>query len=381
MRILIYIEPFPLRQTMDQHREYAAAFARMLVSETTADRLSEFDIRIYGNRDTLAYAQEQALAAKRFLLHPESAEQDQFRTSLTEWPNKGLRTWTNLLKGVGEVTQKYEQILEQIHKRFAFDVVVTLGDNGAAKAFAASADLDHLVLDTSFESPSLFEATVFDPAGTGGLSALSQINVSSVRSMVGKEAWTSTLDQPCLPGLDANKFRAERIGPIDFTGQDRNLRRGDARAAMLCLQNYDDPLFAAHSKFASPLDMIDACLPELCDNNVLSIVRPPRGGSGGHGQHEAIEEVRKRVATFGDKAIWMDRQSERVSDTRLFTLCDVIVTTNGAAGLEAILFDKQVCVLGNASYKPIGAFPQLKAIVSGQFDPRTYLKNIAALRA
>ncbi len=381
MRILIYIEPFPLRQTMDHYRKYAAAFARMLLSETTAHRLSEFDIRIYANRDTLAYAQERALAAKRFMLNPESAEQDQFRTSLTEWPNQGLRTWTNLLKGVGEVTQQYQQIFERIHQRFAFDAVVTLGDNGAAKAFAASANLDHLVLDTSFENQSLFKAVVFDPTGTGGFSALSQINVSTVKSMVGKEAWTAPLDQSCLPGLDADQFRAECIGPIDFTGQDRILRRGDTRAALVCLQNYDDPLFAAHSKFASPLEMIEACLPELCDNNILSVIRPPRGGVSSLGQSEAIAEVRKRVERYGDKAIWLDRQSERVSDTRLFTLCDLIVTTNDAAGLEGVLFDKQVCVLGSASYKPIGAFPQLKAVVSGRFDPRSYLKNIAALRA
>ncbi|MEM1200367.1 MAG: hypothetical protein AAGI06_13765, partial [Pseudomonadota bacterium] len=129
MRILIYIEPFPVRQTMDHFRGPAAAFAKMLLSESAAEHLNEFDIRLYANRETLTHVQDEAMAAKRFFLRPESEEQDQFRASLTEWPNQGVRTWTALLQGQGEVTEQYRQIFERIHKRFAFDIVVTLGDN------------------------------------------------------------------------------------------------------------------------------------------------------------------------------------------------------------------------------------------------------------
>lgn len=381
MRILIYIEPFPLHQTMDHHKGAAAAFARMLVSETSAHHLREFDIRLYSNRETLAYAQEQALAAKRFFLNPESRELDQFRTSLTEWPNQGVKTWTNLLTGTGDVTYKYQRIFEQVFSRFAFDMVVTLGDNGAAKAFAASANLDHMVLDASFASPSLFNATVFDPSGTGGFALLSQVNITTVKSMVGKDSWTALTDQSHLSLPESGHQRPDSLGPIDFTGQDRILRRGSARAALVCLQNFDDPLFCAHSKFQSPSELVDACLSELSDTETITIVRPPRGGSEGIGQAEAIGHAKKTAERYGDRVIWLDRQSERTSDARLFTLCDLVITANDAAGLEATFYDKPVCVLGGASYKPIGAFPKLSAVLARQFDPRSYLKNLAALRA
>lgn len=381
MRILIYIEPFPLHQTMDHYKEAAAAFARMLVSDTSAQYLSDFDIRIYANRETLAYAQDRALAAKRFFLSPESREQDQFRTSLTEWPVEGVRTWTQLLRAEGDVTAKYREILEQIHGRFAFDLVVTLGDNGAAKSFAASANIDHMVLDASFARPSFFNATVFDPSGTGSFSLLSQVNISTIKALVGKDAWTAKMDQSCVSELAEQGLRTESLGPIDFTGQDRILRRGSARAALLCLQNFDDPLFCAHSKFRSPVDLIETCLPELSATETLTMIRPPRGGSEGLGQADAIRQAKKAADRYGDKVLWLDRQSERTSDARLFTLCDLVVTANDAAGLEATLFDKPVCVLGSASYKPIGTFPKLSAVLARHFDPRSYLKNIAALRA
>ena len=228
MRILIYIEPFPVRQTMDHYRDHAVTFARMLVSQSAAERLNEFDIRIYANRETLGHAQEQVLAAKRFLLAPESREQDQYRASLTEWPQKGLRTWTQLLRGEGDVTQEYRRILEQIHSRFAFDVVVTLGENGAAKAFAEDANLDHIVLDLSFCEPSFFDAAMFDPLGVGGASVMAQVNISTIKSIVGKEAWQAHLDQFCAASVYAPTLMTDSIGAIDFTGQDQILRFGES---------------------------------------------------------------------------------------------------------------------------------------------------------
>lgn len=381
MRILIYIEPFPVRQIMDHYRDYAAAFAKMLLSDNAADRLHEFDIRLYANRETLAHVQEEALAAKRYFLWPESQEQDQFRQSLTEWGVKGVRTWTSLLTGHGDVTANYQHIFEQIHTRFPFDVVITIGENGAAKAFAEAADLDHLVLDFSFGKPCLFDAAILDPLGAGGASLLAHVNISTVKSIVGKEAWPAELDQSCAKAFSSTDLRRDSSGPIDFTGQDRILRRGNGRAALVCLQNFDDPLFRAHSKFDSPAHMLETCLPELADSGILTLVRPPRGGSTGPGQAEAINEAMLTLEAFSDQAVWLDHASEQVSDARLYTLCDLVVTANGSCGFEAALFDKQICILGGAPYKPIGTFPSLNAAVSRHFDNRTYLKNLAAVRA
>ncbi|CAN0506630.1 unnamed protein product, partial [Discosporangium mesarthrocarpum] len=172
------------------------------------------------------------------------------------------------------VTARYLEIFEQIHNRFAFDLVVTLGDNGAAKSFAASANLNHVVLDASFASPSILNATVYDPSGTGSYALLSQVNISTVKSLVGKDSWTAKMDQSCISMMGEQGLRTDSLGPIDFTGQDRILRRGNARAALLCLQNFDDPLFCAHSKYRAPVDLIEACMPELSATETITIVRP-----------------------------------------------------------------------------------------------------------
>ena len=370
-----------MRQTMDHFREYAAAFAKMLLSESASQHLSEFDIRLYANRDTLTHVQDEAMAAKRYFLRPESQEQDQFRASLTEWSNRGVRTWTSLLKGEEAVTEDYRRIFEQIHKRFAFEVIVTLGDNGAASAFAQSAGLDHVVLDFSLRDPCLFDSALFDPLGMGGRSSLAHVDISAIRAFVGKDTWPPELDQAYLSDFGRAHVHRDSLGSIDFTGQDRILRRGNGRAAFLCLQNFDDLLFRAHSAFETPAHLLETCVPELADNNILTIVRPPQGDVSGPGQEEALNEARRCLSAYSDAVLWLDRQNERISDTRLYTLCDLVITANGASGMEAALFGKQICVLGNASYKPKGAFPTLDAAVSRHFDNRTYQRNLSALRA
>ncbi len=380
MRILIYIEPFPLRQKMDHNRDQAAAFAKMLVSESAAERMSEFDIRIYASRDSVGYAQDQVLAAKRFLLTPESREQDQFRASLTEWPHEGVQTWTNLMIGNGSVTREYQSVFEQIHNRFPFDVVLTIGENGAAKAFAAAANLDHIVLDLSLDHPGVFGAAMFDPGGAGGASLLAQLNAAQLKSIVKTDPWPAILDQSCVSQLYAPSLEKDAKGPIDFTGQVEILSQGNARTALISLQNFDDPGMCAHSSFTSPAHLLETCLPQLADHNIRAIVRPPAAGSEGPGQAEAMALARQVTAGFGDKALWLSRHNENVSDTRLYTLCDLVVTVNGPAGIDAALFDTQISVLGNAAYKPVGLFPKFEAALSRKFDSRTYLKNLAAMR-
>ena len=167
------------------------------------------------------------------------------------------------------MTNLYRGIFERIHKRFAFDIVVTLGDNGAAKAFAETANVDHLVLDFSFCHPSIFDAALFEPLGVGGSALLAQIDASAVRTMVEKDTWPAEIDQVCVPALMEGEARHAGIGSIDFTGQDRILRRGNGRAAFLCLQHFDDPLLLAHSQFASPTEVLETTLPVLADNNIL----------------------------------------------------------------------------------------------------------------
>ncbi len=97
-QILIYIEPYPLRNEADHYRDIAIEFAKMLVRGATEDNLQEFDIRIYGNWETLTRIQEATIAAKRFLLWPERDETEFFRAGLDDWTTGGIEGWADLLR-------------------------------------------------------------------------------------------------------------------------------------------------------------------------------------------------------------------------------------------------------------------------------------------
>ena len=63
MRILIYIEPYPLRNEMDHYRDIAISFADMLVRGVDHPDFQEHDIRIFSNRETLTRVQETSFAS------------------------------------------------------------------------------------------------------------------------------------------------------------------------------------------------------------------------------------------------------------------------------------------------------------------------------
>jgi hypothetical protein len=382
MRILIYIEPHPIRNSFTQFGAVGRRFATMVADERSRppQRLNDCDVRLYGNQATLELIEKAVPDVAPFLIFPEEGEEALFRSCLRDWMGGGLTEWVKLIRGAGQISRRYGEVLESVYRRFRFDVVVHWGDNGAVAQFAKASGTARVAMELGCTRPPYLDSVVFDPLGANGSAAPAQADCSSIAAAVG-DVWPGAMD--LLAFSDKLEARAyERaVEPLSFPGKELLLRRRDKPAAFVPLQLHDDANLLVYSDFDSPADVVSRTLPILADNGFVSVVKPHPASKQRPGGAAALEEARVASRPFRDRVIWLDNAQGNVDNSRLFTATDAVVTVNSSTGFESLFFDKPLCVLGSSVYKPRGVFAGLEEFVSGLPCEDGYLAKVAALRA
>lgn len=381
MRILIYIEPYPLRNEMDHHRDIAIAFADMLVKGVEHPEFQDHDIRLYGNRETLNRVQETSFAGKRFLLWPEREEMDLFRGGLTDWTTGGIEGWQQLLRGEGEITEAYVEILKGLRERFPFDMVLHWGENGAVRAFAKETGCISVLASPGGLRASQKDCVYLDAGGSGAEALLAQVPLKALLKATEDHCWPSSAEISAFTGEQPLETVETLYGPVNFSGSEHVLTRGDKRAAFVPLPVHDDPDFLAHSGFSSPAEFLKDVVLPLARRGVICLVRPERPCWDALGGDSAMREAQSVISSYRDRILWIDPRAEPVSAQQLLTLTDVTVATSGHAAFQAMLFDKPVCLIGNAYFKTETVFYRPDDIIRRRLSRKGYPPAIKALRA
>ncbi len=380
MRILLYIEPYPLCNEMDHLSRVAIEFANMLVEGGDHPDFQEHDIRMFSNREVLSRVQEVSFASKRFLLWPEREEMDLFRSGLTDWTTGGISGWRELLRGEGEISMAYFSVLDAVRERFPFDMIVHWGENRAVKLFAEKRGLGRVAIMPGFLRPPLMDTFIFDSGGSGSDSTLASAPIKSVIEATKDLAWPASADRNALTGEEPLDLARTIFGALNFSGCEHILNRGDRRAAFVPLHPHDSADFLANSDFITPAEFLQEVIVPLAKKKLLVAVRPERACWDALGGDTAMEEARKTVAGLPDRILWLDPRTEPVSASQLLNLTDGVITANGHFAFQAMLFEKPVSIVGDAAYKPDGVFFKPEDIARGRFHRKAYPEAIKALR-
>ncbi|MEM7427117.1 MAG: rhamnan synthesis F family protein [Pseudomonadota bacterium] len=380
MRILLYIEPYPLRNEMDHLRDVAIGFANMLIAGGEDPDFQEHDIRLFSNHDVLNRVQESSFASKRFLLWPEREEMDLFRSGLTDWTTGGIAGWRDLLRGEGDVTSAYFSVLDALRERFPFDLIVHWGENGAVRLFAEAHGIGRVVITPGCLRKPLMDSFIIDAGGSGAGGLLASTPIKAVIEAAEDKAWPPSADQFALAGPEPIELAETLYGTVNFSGCEHILNRGDGRAAYVPLHPHDDPDFLAHSGFSTPAEFLREIVVPLAQKRLVVAVRPERACWETEGGDAAMAEARAAITGLPERVLWLDPRTEPVSALQLLNLTDGVITANGHFAFQAMLFERPVSIIGDAYYKPEGVFFKPEDIVRGRVHRKAYPEAIRALR-
>lgn len=151
------------------------------------------------------------------------------------------------------------------------------------------------------------------------------------------------------------------------------------KIAFIPLQLYDDANLIMYSPYNEVVNVLEDILPRLSASGYLCIIKEHPASSVRRGSALANHKARKYAENF-ENIIWLNADYKNFPNALLFKMADVVITVNSSVGFEALLYDKDVIVLGDAVYKVKGLFPDLETYLSGKWNKKNYVKNIAKLR-
>lgn len=372
MRVLFFVEPFPVRNSMTSFRSVAERAAELCASSDV------LDLRIFGNTETLALVGKLNSSVQPRLLWPTEEEEAYFRSQLVPWETEGLALWSECMQG-GPASAPYVAVLERLRLEFPYDVIVHWGENGAVRQFVEEHELAHIGVEFGCSRKPFMDSYILDPLGTNGAALVPRLTIREIEEIVeGRE----TSAEECLLGCAGDEERSvydSRFTPLPGELSDV-LLRSRRKIAFLALQLYDDANLRQFSNYDDVREVVLDVVPKLAEAGYLVLIKPHPASHGRSGAVEKNESARAALATYADRVVWFDDPKSTVPNSRLMQLADLVVTVNSSVGFESLYFDKLAVVLGDAVYKPAGLFPSLDEAISGNYDRQAYLRNIGLLR-
>lgn len=371
MKILLYIEPHPIRDMMVAFKDIARSFLPILSNH------SDYDVRMFANKATFDSLGNELEDFKNKLIRTTNTEEEHLSDLLMHsWSNDGIPIWLDLMAGSGDVTKHQMEMLKRIWSEFSFQIIVHWGENGAVNHFVNEYPVTRVAMELGCTRPPFLDSLVIDPYGTNGSGIVPKMTVEDLRNIVENrsmsrhEAFYGFSNDISVPGYTMQFENS----PLEISA-----RSVGKKIAFLPLQLFDDANLKRFSPYKTLTDVVLDVVPRLCDAGYLTIIKPHPASKQRQGALIENEFARNALRQWSDTILWLDENS-KLSNVYLLTRADLVVTVNSSVGFEALYFDNTVVVLGDAVYKPKDMFPSLDQILSHKFDRDAYLDAAGLLR-
>lgn len=372
MRVLLYVEPHPIRDTLTHFADIVREFLPLLSSAPG------FDIRLFANEATFTHLGKTHLSPHdNRLIHTTRDEEALFsQYQKLPWETEGLPVWLKLMSGKGKVSERQLDLLRRIWNIFPFEIIVHWGENGAVTRFLEERPVTRVAMELGCTRPPFLNSVVMDPYGTNGAGVVPKLTIEDLRGIVDNQSMSR---HEALFGFSqsiAAPGYAQQFQPLPG---ELDARWMNQKAAFLPLQLFDDANLLRFSPYNTVSDVVLDVVPKLAEAGYMTIIKPHPASKFRKGSLYANSFARRALHPWSDRIIWCD-DSTPLANSRLFNLADIVVTVNSSVGFEALYYDKPVVVLGDAVYKPKDMFPTLDDVLSGSFDRDAYLDAAGILR-
>ena len=286
-RLLVYIEPHPVRNSFITHADIFVPFLESLATFRPAD----YEVRIFSSNESIDYLLKKQEYLAPWVIRPTAHESAVIRSFLINWSSVTIATAISLSLGKGDVSSFYYTILSRIYTRiFRFDTLLFTSANGAVRRFAREQSIK---LGNIAPGPLRFkgyDTFSLDPGGMAVNSALIHAPCEALRPAI------SVPPATWLARAQAAQARPDQTGCLDSPlayHADAPFKAG-APYCLLCLQPADRPEFYLASPFTDQAAFLKNALAYLSnrfgETRVLKFA-PSRGGHAWIEQEKALATI------------------------------------------------------------------------------------------
>lgn len=343
-KILLYVEPHPIRDSYEEFCTIGMFLANSIYEK--AD-VNDSSLRIFSNNHVVDRIVSSSPKLSSLCIRPSIKESISIEEFGRSWGAPTINEWVSLTRGVGEVSEFYEEVLERIHDFYSFDIVLLWSENGAVRNFCARKKLK--VIHGELGPTRLpFEETIyFDFLGTNGNASVvnADLNAINIDDVLPAETW--------IAAKGRNENNPEGLGIVDspytFVLDDYTASLSNPYV-FLPLQLADDLNTIEHSSFKSPSDFVEKVLPVILKQGYRVVIKPHPGAVHRAFNLSAEAKALKIARSYGKEVVVLDRDVSISRSLRIINEAEFVFTINSSVGYEALLMGKRVILLGYAAY-------------------------------
>lgn len=354
INVLFYSEPHPIRNSYTEHMHIASKLAPVLIESV---RRKQICLRILSNNDMVDRMSAEHPATIGFLQRPTNEESCRINALFGPWSDEAITRWLELVRGEGEVTRLYLDILERLHGEQPIDVILIWSENGAVRRFAKRHGIPVLSGELGPTRSPFPQTLYFDPQGTNGHAS----HRKAMRRLIEK---TRTADGSFLPAstwLISNE-RSNGAPETVCSLIDRSATHGSGLIAKLPerpylyvpLQLADDLNTLLHSEFRGPIEFLRVVVQKARENGYGLVVKghPAVKSRPYNLQHEI--EALEWLSAHVPEAVVLPRDCGSDCSAYFMGNAAYTVSVNSSVGFESMMLGVPALVLGQAAYDADG---------------------------
>jgi hypothetical protein len=344
MRILYYLEPHPIRNSYTEHVVHSNFILPLLDKCTNAG----VTYRVLSNHYAIDAVMQKFPELALNYLYPTEKETKQIDAFMMEWGEATIKTWLDLVRGDGEVSRVYEDILERVYSIFPFDLLIGWSDNGAANSFCKKRGLPVMHMELGPTRKPFIESIYFDLAGTNGFcipfnKGVPEELLTTKRFAAG--SWLAAMDRRYnsteVPGKfdQASQFHASPITEFLWKWP---------QTLYVPIQLADDLNCLLHSRFDSPKHFLQSSMPAWLDQGYAVVIKGHPAAASRIYNLRRQQELKEYVATLGERVMYVEKTNE-ADNIALMSQSDFVCSVNSSVGFEALLVGGRPIFYGDAA--------------------------------
>lgn len=366
MNILFYLEPHPVRSPLEFYW-VGEKIIKMLSDEFYWKKFisSNIHMRILCSRaihEKLA-RELPGLSGDKFILKLSKDESDHIESNFyLQWNMASIRKWTELMKGEGEITNFYLDILTRVHQKYNFELIVYWGTNGAVRRFSKIYNIPAIALELGCTRSPFFESICVDFCGVNG---------SSYTNFFDLEKYEPEYTLEEIQSIFPMNFKEGKTHDAAFDvlplGVNSECYESPGKNVFIPLQLSDDANIILYSNYISMLEYLESIIPGLVAAGYRCFVKPHPGAhlrKVNSSDHEACKKYCEKI----DSVFWLDNVDNQSELLSIYEKMDVFLVINSSIGFEAMVLGKTVICMGVSPYNLSKDIPTYKQLISGNLD-------------
>lgn len=354
INVLFYNEPHPFRNSYTEHLHVAKTLLPVLFKSVKRDELL---VRIFSNNDVIDQLTLDLPDCIGLMQRPTNAETQRMNALFGQWRDEAVSQWLELVRGTGDVTQIYVDILERLHFEQAIDVILTWSENGAVRTFSERHGIPVLFGELGPTRAPFPKTMYFDSKGTNGHAAYRKTVRTLLEETTGEGGHFPPATTWLFSDESKNKLQQTVSSLVDRAvsySADYAEILPKGRYFYVPLQLADDLNTLLHSNFSSPLDFLRTVAYKARENGYNLVVKGHPGVKQRPYNFRLEIEALEWLSDNVPDAVILSRDCGPALSAYVMGNATYTVSINSSVGFESMVLGVPALVLGQAAFDADG---------------------------